>query len=78
MVFQKPNPFPKSIHDNVAFAPKVLGMGGDMDERVERALRGAALWDEVKDRLKTERARPCRAASSSASASRARSPSSPR
>ena len=52
MVFQKPNPFPKSIHDNVAFAPKVLGMQGNIDERVERALRGAALWDEVKDRLK--------------------------
>jgi phosphate transport system ATP-binding protein len=52
MVFQRPNPFPKSIHDNVAFAPKMLGMKGDMDERVERALRGAALWDEVKDRLK--------------------------
>jgi phosphate transport system ATP-binding protein len=51
MVFQKPNPFPKSIYDNVAFAPKVLGMDGKMDERVERALRGAALWDEVKDRL---------------------------
>ena len=53
MVFQRPNPFPKSIHDNVAFAPKVLGLGGSIDERVERALRGAALWDEVKDRLKT-------------------------
>jgi phosphate transport system ATP-binding protein len=52
MVFQKPNPFPKSIYDNVSFAPKVLGMPGSMDERVERALRGAALWDEVKDRLK--------------------------
>jgi phosphate transport system ATP-binding protein len=52
MVFQKPNPFPKSIYDNVAFAPKVLGLGGGMDERVERALEGAALWDEVKDRLK--------------------------
>jgi phosphate transport system ATP-binding protein len=51
MVFQKPNPFPKSIYDNVAFAPKVLGLGGDLHERVERALRGAALWDEVKDRL---------------------------
>jgi phosphate transport system ATP-binding protein len=51
MVFQKPNPFPKSIHDNVAFGPRVLGMKGDMDEIVERALRGAALWDEVKDRL---------------------------
>jgi phosphate transport system ATP-binding protein len=52
MVFQKPNPFPKSIYDNVSFAPKVLGLPGAMDERVERALRGAALWDEVKDRLK--------------------------
>ena len=52
MVFQRPNPFPKSIYDNVAFAPNVLGMPGDMDERVERALREAALWDEVKDRMK--------------------------
>ena len=53
MVFQKPNPFPKSIYDNIAFGPRVLGMKGDMDEIVERALRHAALWDEVKDRLKT-------------------------
>jgi phosphate transport system ATP-binding protein len=52
MVFQKPNPFPKSIYDNVAWAPRNLGMRSDLDERVERALRGAALWDEVKDRLK--------------------------
>jgi phosphate transport system ATP-binding protein len=52
MVFQKPNPFPKSIFDNVAFGPRVLGMKGALDERVERALRKAALWDEVKDRLK--------------------------
>jgi phosphate transport system ATP-binding protein len=51
MVFQKPNPFPKSIYDNVAFGPRVLGFGGDMDEIVERALRRAALWDEVRDRL---------------------------
>jgi phosphate transport system ATP-binding protein len=51
MVFQKPNPFPKSIYDNVAFGPRVLGIKDDMDETVERALRGAALWDEVKDRL---------------------------
>jgi phosphate transport system ATP-binding protein len=51
MVFQKPNPFPKSIYDNIAFGPRTLGMKGDMDEIVERALRGAALWDEVKDRL---------------------------
>jgi phosphate transport system ATP-binding protein len=53
MVFQKPNPFPKSIYDNIAFGPRVLGMKGSMDELVERALRHAALWDEVKDRLKT-------------------------
>jgi phosphate transport system ATP-binding protein len=52
MVFQKPNPFPKSIYDNIAWAPRNLGMKGDMDERVERALRNAAIWDEVKDRLK--------------------------
>ena len=51
MVFQKPNPFPKSIHDNVAFAPKALGLPGSIGQRVERALRAAALWDEVKDRL---------------------------
>jgi phosphate transport system ATP-binding protein len=52
MVFQKPNPFPKSIYDNIAWAPRNLGMRRGLDERVERALRGAALWDEVKDRLK--------------------------
>jgi phosphate transport system ATP-binding protein len=52
MVFQKPNPFPKSIYDNVAFGPRVLGMSDGLDERVERALNQAALWDEVKDRLK--------------------------
>ncbi|MDQ3857794.1 MAG: phosphate ABC transporter ATP-binding protein PstB [Actinomycetota bacterium] len=52
MVFQKPNPFPKSIYDNVAFGPRVLGMKAGLDERVERALRQAALWEEVKDRLK--------------------------
>src|SRR5919108_277197 len=53
MVFQKPNPFPKSIYDNVAFGPKVIGMRPDsMDELVERSLRGAALWDEVRDKLK--------------------------
>jgi phosphate transport system ATP-binding protein len=52
MVFQKPNPFPKSIYDNIAFGPKVAGIKGNMDEIVERSLRRAALWDEVKDRLK--------------------------
>jgi len=51
MVFQKPNPFPKSIYDNIAWAPRNLGLRSGLDERVERALRGAALWDEVKDRL---------------------------
>ena len=51
MVFQKPNPFPKSIYDNVAFGPRVLGMKGDMGQIVESALRRAALWDEVKDKL---------------------------
>jgi len=52
MVFQKPNPFPKSIYDNVAFGPRVLSLKGSLDERVEKALRDAALWDEVKDRMK--------------------------
>ena len=53
MVFQKPNPFPKSIYDNVAYGPKVTGMKVDsMDDLVEKALRDAALWDEVKDKLK--------------------------
>ena len=52
MVFQRPNPFPKSIYDNVAWGCRVLGMKDDMDSRVERALTQAALWDEVKDRLK--------------------------
>jgi phosphate transport system ATP-binding protein len=52
MVFQRANPFPKSIYDNVAWGPRVLGMKKGLDERVEKALTGAALWDEVKDRLK--------------------------
>ena len=52
MVFQKPNPFPKSIYENIAFGPKIMGMKGDMDEIVERALKRGALWDDVKDRLK--------------------------
>ncbi len=52
MVFQKPNPFPKSIYDNIAWAPRNLGLKRDLDDRVEKALRGAALWNEVKDRLK--------------------------
>ncbi|MBN2758948.1 MAG: phosphate ABC transporter ATP-binding protein [Rhodobacteraceae bacterium] len=56
MVFQKPNPFPKSIYDNVAYGPKIHGMvrnKAELDELVETALRGAALWDEVKDRLQS-------------------------
>jgi len=53
MVFQKPNPFPKSIYDNIAYGPRVIGMKVDnMDDVVEGALRSAALWDEVKDKLK--------------------------
>jgi len=51
MVFQRPNPFPKSIYDNIAWAPRLLGQKHNLDERVEKALRGAALWDEVKDKL---------------------------
>ncbi len=53
MVFQKPNPFPKSIYDNVVFGPKINGYKGDFGELVERSLRQAALWDEVKDRLQS-------------------------
>jgi phosphate transport system ATP-binding protein len=52
MVFQKPNPFPKSIYDNVAFGPRVNGYKGDLDELVEASLRRAALWDDVKDKLR--------------------------
>jgi phosphate transport system ATP-binding protein len=52
MVFQRPNPFPKSIYDNVAYGLRILGMKDNLDDRVERALRRAALWDEVKSRLK--------------------------
>jgi phosphate transport system ATP-binding protein len=56
MVFQRPNPFPQSIFDNVAFGPRVLGLhkGGDLTDIVEKSLRGAALWDEVKDNLKQD------------------------
>ena len=52
MVFQKPNPFPKTVWENVAFGPKVNGYKGDLNELVERSLRRAALWDDVKDKLK--------------------------
>ena len=72
--------FPKSIFDNVAYGLRINGIGrrSELPERVEKALRRAALWDEVKDRLRHVRARRSRAASSSGSASRARSPSSRR
>jgi phosphate transport system ATP-binding protein len=52
MVFQRPNPFPKSIYDNVAYGLRILGMKDNLDDRVEQALRGAALWEEVRTRLK--------------------------
>jgi phosphate transport system ATP-binding protein len=52
MVFQRPNPFPKSIYDNITFGAKINGYKGDMDELVERSLKQAALWDEVKDKLR--------------------------
>ncbi len=52
MVFQKPNPFPKSIYENIAWGARINGFKGNMDELVEQSLRGAALWDEVKDKLK--------------------------
>jgi len=52
MVFQKPNPFPKSIYENIAFGARINGYKGDMDELVERSLRKAAVWDECKDKLK--------------------------
>ncbi|HET9915314.1 MAG TPA: phosphate ABC transporter ATP-binding protein PstB [Anaerolineales bacterium] len=54
MVFQKPNPFPQSIYDNVAFGPRVMGMNVKMDDVVEKSLQAAALWDEVKDDLKAD------------------------
>ena len=53
MVFQKPNPFPKSIYDNIAYGLRINGLKGKLDDQVEQALTGAALWDEVKDKLKT-------------------------
>ncbi len=51
MVFQKPNPFPKTVYENVAFGPRLHGYKGNMDELVEKSLKGAALWDEVQDKL---------------------------
>ena len=52
MVFQQPNPFPKTIYDNIAFGPRLLGYKGNMDELVENSLKSAALWEDVKDKLK--------------------------
>ncbi len=52
LVFQKPNPFPQSVHENVAFGPRVLGLTANLEARIEKSLRGAALWDEVKDHLR--------------------------
>ncbi len=54
MVFQRPNPFPKSIYENIAFAPRTNGYKGNLDELVEKSLRRAAIWDEVKDKLKSK------------------------
>ncbi len=54
MVFQRPNPFPKSIYENIAFGPRANGYKGNMDELVEQSLRRAAIWDEVKDKLKAK------------------------
>ncbi len=73
MVFQKPNPFPMSIYDNIAYGPRTHGIRNKakLDEIVEKSLRGAAIWDEVKDRLKKVRS-DCPADSSSGFASRAR------
>ena len=76
MVFQKPNPFPKSVYDNVAYGPRVAGQKRGLDDIVERSLRKAALWDEVRDRLK-DSAFPSPEASSSACASLVRSRSTP-
>ena len=68
MVFQKPNPFPKSIYDNVAYGPRINGMRNKakLDEIVEHSLRQAALWDEVKDRLKQVGPGPVRRAAAAA------------
>ena len=62
MVFQKPNPFPMSIYDNVAYGPRTHGVRSKvkLDEIVEKSLKGAAIWDEVKDRLEKERIGPLR------------------
>jgi len=86
MVFQKPNPFPKSIYDNIAYGPKLHGLTkthADLDVIVEQSLTRAGLWDEVKDRLDApgtglSGGQGCQGGSSSACVSRVRSPSAPR
>lgn len=77
MVFQKPNPFPMSVYDNIAYGPRTHGIKSKamLDDIVERSLTGAAIWDELKDRLKRARSHS-RADSSSGSALRGRLPSS--
>ena len=75
MVFQKPNPFPKSIFDNVAWGAKVNGYKGDLGELVEQSLRQAALWDEVKDKLDQSGLLVCPAGSNSGCALLERLPS---
>ena len=72
MVFQKPNPFPKSIYDNIAYGPRIHGLArnkAELDEIVEKSLRRGAIWDEVKDRLACARAPVCRVVSNSVCAS---------
>ncbi|CAO0832399.1 hypothetical protein SMICM17S_03278 [Streptomyces microflavus] len=66
MVFQKPNPFPKSIYDNIAYGPRVGGFQGNLDDLVEETLTHAALWDEVKDKLKTSALAPLRRSAAAA------------
>ena len=81
MVFQKPNPFPKSIYENVAYGPKIHGLAGnraELDEVVETSLQKAGLWEEVKDRLSPTGDELVRRASSSACALRAPLPSAQR
>ena len=81
MVFQKPNPFPKSIYENVAYGPRIHGLAGkgrELDDIVEQSLRRAGLYDEVSDRLQQPGTSLSGEASSRGSASRAPSPSAPR
>ncbi len=78
MVFQKPNPFPKSIYENVAYGLRINGHTGRLDDAVEKSLRRAALWDEVKDKLQQVRLRAVRRTAAAACALRGRWRSIPR